>query len=95
VNDYRVEEASIAAVDYGIERKQQPKAHQISGDGREGEKESVFMHKAIVDFSQSKWVKDYFGKEWQQLWMTCRKAELNAYEEIISPTEYSWYLTKV
>ncbi len=95
VNPYLLAAACLAAIDYGIETKQQPKAPPISGNGREGGMEPVFMHKAIEDFSKSEWVKNYFGEKWQQLWTTCRKAELSAYEEIISPTEYSWYLTKV
>lgn len=94
-NPYLLAAACLAAIDYGIETKQQPRSGPISGDGREGEKEPIFMHKAIEDFSQSEWVKNYFGEEWQKVWTACRKAELSAYEEIISPTEHDWYLAKV
>ena len=44
-------------------------------------------------FERSSFVKDYLGADFQELYATTRRAELQAFDNQVTPLEYDWYLT--
>jgi glutamine synthetase len=48
---------------------------------------------SIQLFEQSKWVENYFGKEFQQTFAALKRAELDAFNRQVTPLEIEWYLT--
>ena len=94
-NPYLVVAACLAAIDYGLEKQKEPPMKPLEGDGRDEKLGEVFMHRFIDDFRHSKWIGEYFGEKWQEIYSMCRLSELQAYEKVITLAEYDWYLTKI
>ena len=47
---------------------------------------------AALAFERSVFIRDYFGTDFQQLFTTTRRGELQAFESHITPLEYEWYV---
>lgn len=43
-------------------------------------------------FERSQFIRDYFGADFQQLFVTTRRGELQNFESHVSPLEYEWYV---
>lgn len=50
-------------------------------------------HEATVAFERSAFVREYLGAEFQRLFATTRRAELQAFDSQVTPLEYDWYLS--
>lgn len=48
---------------------------------------------SIKLFEQSKWVEEYFGKEFQRTFAALKRFELVSFQKQITPLEIEWYLT--
>lgn len=49
-------------------------------------------YESALAFERSAFVTEYLGGDFQQLFATTRRAELQAFESQITPLEYDWYL---
>jgi glutamine synthetase len=49
-------------------------------------------YESALAFERSSFVGEYLGPEFQQLFATTRRAELEAFDKQVTPLEYDWYL---
>lgn len=93
-NPYLLCAAVLAGMHRGIERKLEPGA-PLQGNAYRGSKPSlpITWPEAALAFERSEFVREYFGERFQQLFVTTRRGELQAFESHVTPLEYDWYVT--
>ena len=96
VNPYLLAAMVLAGVHRGITRKIEP-CEPITGnpyrDCVEAAPLPTNWYESTVLFERSGIVKEYLGADFQELYATTRRAELQAFENQVTPLEYDWYLT--
>jgi len=50
------------------------------------------LRPALARLCASKVLNDYLGEAYLQAYNACKSAELDAFEQHMSPREYDWYL---
>lgn len=95
-NPYLVAAAVLSGLHYGLQNgiaANEP----ISGNAYLQTKPTNPYHwqQSIDLFSESKWVGDYFGKEFQQVFTHLKLAEIHHFNQTVTPLEYDWYLQTV
>jgi len=95
VNPYLLAAMVLAGVHRGITRKIEP-CEPITGnpyrDCVEAAPLPTNWYESTLLFERSEFVKEYLGTDFQQLYATTRRAELQAFENQVTPLEYDWYL---
>jgi glutamine synthetase len=95
VNPYLLAAVVLAGVHKGITQGIDP-GEPVSGNPyRDGASPDLptHWHESALTFENSAFVKDYLGADFQQLFATTRRAELEAFDCQVTPLEYDWYLT--
>ncbi|MBU2978539.1 glutamine synthetase family protein [Alteromonas sp. C1M14] len=92
-NPYLVTAAVMAGIIDGLV-KQRSCTSASSGDATQQvtHNNPRYWHQAIQSFSTSQWIREYFGKQFQQIFSKVKLSELNEFEQQITPTEIKWYL---
>jgi len=92
-NPYLTLASMLAGLHYGLVNRIDP------GPPSEGNAGEVFdpalpfrPRRALEAFAESAPMADYFGADYVKTYVACKIAELDKFEAIVSPAEYSWYL---
>ncbi len=96
VNPYLLAALVLAGVHRGITQGIEP-GEPVSGnpyrDCGEAASLPTNWHESALAFERSGFVAEYLGADFQQLFATTRRAELEAFDSQVTPLEYDWYLT--
>lgn len=96
VNPYLLAALVLAGVHRGITREIEP-GEPVSGNAYRDCSETPLLptnwHESALAFANSSFVQEYLGADFQQLFVTTRRAELEAFDSQVTPLEYDWYLT--
>ena len=95
-NPYLVTAAILAGIHHGLTHKiacDPP----IAGNAYAQTEPEIprTWHDAQTVFAQSKWVREYFGEDFQHIFSALKAEELRVFEQQITPLEYQWYLRTV
>ncbi|WP_317931371.1 glutamine synthetase family protein [Halioxenophilus sp. WMMB6] len=95
-NPYLVVAAVLAGMHWGLQQKCNCD-EAISGNAYAKSKPSNPYHwqQSINLFSNSSWIKNYFGSEFQKVFSHLKQAEINHFNQTITPLEYDWYLQTI
>jgi glutamine synthetase len=97
VNPYLLAALVLAGVHHGITGKIEPGEPVTGNPYREGAASEQVLpascSEAARAFERSDFVKEYLGADFRELFTTTRLAELQAFENQVTPLEYDWYLT--
>ena len=93
-NPYLLTAAILAGIHHGITQKIDPGA-PLAGNAYRGNGASLPLTwpEAALAFERSEFIGEYFGKPFQQLFLSTRRGELRAFELNVSTLEYDWYVT--
>jgi glutamine synthetase len=93
-NPYLLCAAVLAGMHYGIAGKMNPGA-PLQGNAYRDAKPSlpITWPEAALAFERSAFVREYFGEQFQKLFATTRRGELQAFESHVTTLEYDWYVT--
>jgi glutamine synthetase len=95
VNPYLLAAMVLAGVHRGITRKIEP-CEPVTGnpyrDCVAAAPLPTNWYESTLLFERSGFVKEYLGADFQQLYATTRRAELQAFDNQVTPLEYDWYL---
>jgi len=96
VNPYLLAAVVLAGVYKGITEKIVP-CDPISGNAYKDCVEAAQLptnwYESVLLFERSHFVEEYLGADFRQLYATTRRAELQAFDNQVTPLEYDWYLT--
>jgi len=96
VNPYLLAAMVLAGVHRGITQKIEP-CEPVTGnpyrDCVEAAPLPTNWYESALMFERSTFVKDYLGADFQELYAMTRRAELQAFDNQVTPLEYDWYLT--
>lgn len=92
-NPYLATAAVLAGVHYGLMRKIDP-GPPAEGNTYETMPQSLPSNwlDAIRAFEDARVLPDYLGAAYCRIFAACKRQELAAFNAIITPTEYDWYL---
>lgn len=93
-NPYLLCAAVLAGMHYGLAGKIDPGA-PLQGNAYRDAKPSlpITWPEAALAFERSAFVREYFGERFQNLFVTTRRGELQAFESHVTTLEYDWYVT--
>lgn len=93
-NPYLLCAAVLAGMHQGITGKMDPGA-PLKGNAYRDKAPSlpITWPEAALAFERSAFVKEYFGEKFQNLFVTTRRGELQAFESHVTTLEYAWYVT--
>jgi glutamine synthetase len=93
-NPYLLTAAVLAGIHYGLTARLDP-GPPLTGNAYRNSRPTLPTNwpEAALAFERSDFVREYFGASFQQLFVTTRRGELQAFETQISPLEYEWYVT--
>ncbi|BFM05347.1 glutamine synthetase family protein [Halioxenophilus aromaticivorans] len=95
-NPYLVVGAVLAGMHYGL-CQQIPCDEAITGNAYAKRKPSNPYHwqQSIDLFAESDWIADYFGREFQSVFAKLKQAEIDHFNQTITPLEFDWYLQSI
>jgi glutamine synthetase len=93
-NPYLLTASILAGIHHGITQKVDPGA-PLAGNAYRNNSATlpVTWPEAALAFERSHFIREYFGKQFQHLFVTTRRGELRAFELNVSTLEYGWYVT--
>jgi glutamine synthetase len=93
-NPYLVLAAVLAGIHHGLSRELEPGA-PITGNAYAQVAPSLPLSwdRAIEAFASATVLPDYLGESFCRLYRACRAAERDRFADVITPTEYAWYLS--
>jgi glutamine synthetase len=93
-NPYLLTASILAGIHHGITQRIDP-GPPLAGNAyrNNGPTLPVTWPEAALAFERSDFIREYFGKEFQHLFVTTRRGELRAFELNVSTLEYDWYVT--
>lgn len=93
-NPYLLCAAVLAGMHYGITGKMDPGA-PLQGNAYRDTKPTlpITWPEAARAFERSEFAREYFGERFQNLFLTTRRGELQAFESHVTTLEYDWYVT--
>ncbi len=97
-NPYLLAALVLAGVHRGISAAIEPAAPIKGNPYRDGAASRAASlpangNDAALAFERSEFVREYLGADFQKLFTTTRRAEMQAFENQVTPLEYDWYLT--
>jgi len=95
-NPYLVVAAVLAGMHFGLMNKI-PCDEAISGNAYAKRKPTNPYHwqQSINLFAESPWIADYFGTNFQNVYSKLKQAEINHFNQTITPLEFDWYLQTI
>jgi glutamine synthetase len=95
-NPYLVLAAVLAGIHHGLSCKLAPDA-PITGNAYDQVAPSLPLRwdRALETFAAASVLPEYLGEKFCQLYGACRAAERDRFADVITPTEYAWYLHTV
>ena len=95
-NPYLVLAAVLAGIHHGLEQRLDPGA-PVTGNAYAEVPPSLPLswEAAIAALAAAKVLPDYLGHPFCRLYRVCRAAERDRFDDMITPTEYAWYLGSV
>jgi glutamine synthetase len=95
-NPYLVLAAVLAGIHHGLAQELEPTA-PIAGNAYDQIAPSLPLswERAISAFAEASVLNDYLGEAFCRLYRVCRAAERDRFADIVTPTEYAWYLSTV
>jgi glutamine synthetase len=95
-NPYLVTAAILAGIHHGLTNKIECDP-PIAGNAYAQTEPEIprTWHDAQTVFAQSRWVREYFGEDFQHIFSALKTEELRVFEQQITPLEYRWYLRTV
>ena len=95
-NPYLVLAAALAGIHHGLSRQLDP-GPPITGNAYAEVPPSLPLGwgRAIDALAAAEILPDYLGAAFCRLYRVCRAAERDRFDELITPTEYAWYLGAV
>jgi glutamine synthetase len=93
-NPYLLCAAVLAGIHHGITGKIDPGA-PLQGNAYRDRAPTlpITWPEAALAFERSTFVREYFGEQFQRLFATTRRGELQAFESHVTTLEYEWYVT--
>jgi glutamine synthetase len=93
-NPYLLTAAVLAGMHHGITHRVDP-GPPLSGNAYRDQPATlpITWPEAAIAFERSAFIADYFGEQFQRLFVTTRRGEFQAFESHVSPLEYAWYVT--
>ncbi|MBT4932117.1 MAG: glutamine synthetase [Rhodospirillaceae bacterium] len=92
-NPYLALAAVLAGMHHGISKKiSPPPAAGIDTPPQEDHGLPKKWHRALDVLEKSEVMADYLGKEYCDLYVTCKRDEMESFMAEASPREYEWYL---
>lgn len=92
-NPYLTLATMLAGLHYGLTNKIDPGPPSEGNAGERVDPAFAFRpRRALEALAASGPMADYFGKDYIEAYVACKLAELDKFEAIVSPAEYSWYL---
>ena len=93
-NPYLLTAAVLAGIHHGMTQRLDP-GPPLSGNAYRDHPPTlpITWPEAAHAFERSTFIADYFGEKFQQLFVTTRRGEFQAFESQVSPLEYAWYVT--
>jgi glutamine synthetase len=96
VNPYLLAALVLAGMHRGITQRIEP-CEPVSGNPYRDCPETPVLptnwHDSIAQFADSRFVEEYLGAEFQRLFATTRRAELQSFDNQVTVLDYDWYLT--
>jgi glutamine synthetase len=95
-NPYLVLAAVLAGIHHGLAQELEPSA-PIAGNAYDQVAPSLPLswERAIAALAGARVLNDYLGEAFCRLYRVCRAAERDRFADVITPTEYAWYLNTV
>ena len=95
-NPYLVLAAVLAGIHHGLTHELEPGA-PIEGNAyaQVGPSLPLSWEGAIAVFAEASVLNDYLGDAFCRLYRVCRAAERDRFADVVTPTEYAWYLNTV
>lgn len=92
-NPYLVLAAVLAGVHHGLNEKLEPGA-PTEGNAYDQVEQNLPSRwdRAIDALATAAILPDYLGADFCRLYRVCREAERDRFDDVITPTEYAWYL---
>jgi len=92
-NPYLLAASVLAGIHRGITQQLDP-GPALSGNAYRDRttRLPITWPEAAFEFERSDFVREYFGADFQQLFVTTRRGELQEFESHITPLEYEWYV---
>jgi glutamine synthetase len=93
VNPYLLAAAVLGGIHLGITQRMDP-GPPLSGNAyRDRETRlPITWPEAALAFAGSPFIREYFGADFQKLFVTTRRGELQEFESHITSLEYEWYV---
>jgi len=94
VNPYLLAALVLGGIHHGIANRLDP-GEPVCGNAYRDLHEAAMptnWHEAAHAFAHSSFVREYLGANFQQLFATTRRAELQSFDNQVTPLEYDWYL---
>ena len=88
-NPYLVMSAILAGMLHGIEKKLAA-PEPVEGNAYDQFPDSLprYLPNALQVFSESEFIKEYFGEEFRTIYTTMKQQEIDTYDQVVSPLEY-------
>ena len=95
-NPYLVLAAVLAGIHHGLKQELEPSA-PIAGNAYAQVAPSLPLswERAIAAFAEASVLNGYLGEAFCRLYRVCRAAERDRFADVVTPTEYAWYLDTV
>ncbi len=93
-NPYLLTAVVLASILLGLEKKVKPPA-ALSGDAYKQQPQTPLAtnwNDAIESFAASQALPHYFGQQFCHVYAELKRAELEKFNRLITPTEFAWYL---
>jgi len=92
-NPYLLAAAVLGGIHLGITQRMDPgSALQGNAYSDQTTRLPITWPEAALEFERSAFVREYFGADFQKLFVTARRGELQEFESHITPLEYEWYV---
>jgi glutamine synthetase len=92
-NPYLLTAAVLAGIHHGLTHKPDP-GPPLMGNAYHDHTSRlpITWPEAALAFERSQFIDEYFGKPFQDLFVTTRRGELHDFESHVTPLEYEWYV---
>jgi glutamine synthetase len=92
-NPYLLAAAVLGGIHHGITQRLDPGA-PLQGNAYHDRttRLPITWPEAAIAFERSAFIRDYFGADFQKLFVTTRRGELQEFESHVTPLEYEWYV---
>ncbi len=92
-NPYLLAATVLAGIHHGFTQKINPGAPLQGNAYRDhATRLPITWPEAALAFERSAFIREYFGENFQSLFVTTRRGELQNFESHVSPLEYAWYV---